>query len=169
MYHAGIRGGTVGLPSQILKGRYWAEVLPDGSEPDEPDCTSEVQILENDQVLMQNPHHRSAWTYIAGDRSRSNKPIYVHIVNLNSPSGFRQVGVEAQSPGDVWLDWMFNQCPDGKHFLKVRTQTTLIAEDIQTDQILGKHTYIRPVKVIGNCAMAARSARIEDYKLKHDK
>lgn len=63
--------------------------------------------------------------------------------------------------GATGSEGIFNQCPDGKHWLKVRDKETLYAKDGRTGAILPeRRTYDWPVKVRGSCAAAARSAHL---------
>jgi hypothetical protein len=164
MYHAGIRTNTIDGPKgEIIKGTFWARNLPDGSEPGEPNC-SDIERWENSRLEMQTARNRSVWSDLTPGRlihGSYSPPKSFPTTNSNNPNGLGTVGPGTWFANLVTERRLYNQCPDGKHWLKVRAKTTLFAKEIQTGKILGSREYIWPVKVRGSCAAAARSARKE--------
>jgi hypothetical protein len=164
MYRPGIRFGTThkAHKQQTVKGREYVQVMPDGSEAGEPDCADTTRVWESDRVQMQNSRHLSTWLNL------TRQPKFPR-VNVDNPTGFWRIGpstLEATTLGPG-SDWRYNQCPDGKHWLKVRAETTLYAQDIQTRQFEGSHKYVWSVPIRGgSCAAAARSARVAAAKWK---
>ncbi len=157
MYHAGIRpyvGHQRRPRMQTIRGAEFAKELPDGSEPGQPDCSGMRRWIYDPRYSMESARHRHTWVTLVGGN------IGIPWTNGNNPLGLEPVnGLEGQAFSNYWLNWQYNQCPDGKHWLRVRATEILVAKDLQTGQVLGSRRYVWPVKVAGNCAAAARSAR----------
>lgn len=150
MRRAGIRIFTPGVKhSQVVNGVYGIHTLPDGSTS-ALDCTSEYDLYQERRLQMQVPHHRERWSSLEKTNGVIQNP-------LNQPISRGQY---FWSPNHAWPDRLFNQCTDGKGWLKVRQKLTLGLRDKESKQMEEQKTFTLPVKVIGNCAAARRSKRL---------
>jgi hypothetical protein len=150
MYHAGIRPDTPGLDRntfQDVRGSYRFQTMPDGSAPGQPDCSG-IHRAAASRLEMQSEKHPAKFRLLIKQPAFPVEP---------SRSGMVGVGVDWGATGS---EGIFDRCPDGKHWLKVRDKETLLARDVRTHKLLGTRIYTWPVRISGSCRAAARSSRL---------
>lgn len=148
MYRAGIRPFT---PHAHGSQTIWGMFL----YSDMTACSPEFQRVSRGQVQMQKRGERSVWI---NDGWNQNP---FHLVNQE---GRAQL---AYGPNHAWPDYLFNECEDGKGWLKVRLVMTSKVRNSQTHEILAEDHYVIPVPVHGRC-QAARFSKEATKDIKEE-